>query len=300
MAECTICNICAHGSDIAESKEVVKVRSNVRAHADQSFTVWRCPNCSSLHRKEDVQLAEYYKGYPYDKQSQDFFTRILFSRHLSFLIRSGLKKRDSILDFGCSQGLFVSYLQDHGYPNVCGYDSYVQRSSDKKILSRSYDFIFLQDVIEHLDNPIQLMRSLIDSLNPDGSLFIGTPNAEYIDLSKHEEYIHALHQPYHMHILSERALVDFAKNESLSISKVSKWNYLDTPIPLINTRFMLANMKYSDNTLDAGFEPLRLGQILRTPLLIFHGIIGAVFPYPVGLAVIFKKGKHIACPQKAY
>src|SRR6266567_60264 len=56
------CNICNNTSTPAEE---ASVRSNVRKFRGEQFRIWRCPTCASVHARDDVDLAHYYRDYPF-------------------------------------------------------------------------------------------------------------------------------------------------------------------------------------------------------------------------------------------
>ena len=110
----------------------------------------------------------------------------------------------TLLDYGCNQGLFLLFLNQLGYTNTFGYDPHIAKYSDPKVLNTEYDFITGYDVLEHTDTPNELSAKLSSLLKQHGLLVVGTPNADEVSLSCPESL--ELHQPFHRHILSEKAL----------------------------------------------------------------------------------------------
>lgn len=103
------CRICKKESP---SPEFVRVPGATRDVMADTFTVWRCRDCSTLNALEKVDYAKIYKNYPIQRQSYDFFAKRLFSKRLKILIRLGLKPHHTILDYGCGSGHFVRYLRE--------------------------------------------------------------------------------------------------------------------------------------------------------------------------------------------
>ena len=81
---------------------------------------------------------------------------------------------------------------------------------DLKKYNEKFDMIILSHVVEHLVNPRDQMNSLLESLSPDGKIYIEVPNA-----SKFHEYVD-LHGPYqeinteHINHWTEQSLKNLA------------------------------------------------------------------------------------------
>jgi 2-polyprenyl-3-methyl-5-hydroxy-6-metoxy-1,4-benzoquinol methylase len=95
-----------------------------------------------------------------------------------------------VLDLGCSQGLLARPLRDKGV-RTTGVDvgppervskdleSYHRRDLEEPLElpeGREFDYVVIADVIEHLRNREQLLRSARRHLKPEGRLLISTPN----------------------------------------------------------------------------------------------------------------------------
>jgi 2-polyprenyl-3-methyl-5-hydroxy-6-metoxy-1,4-benzoquinol methylase len=291
MSDCTVCNVCLDRGKLEHSKEVKKISSNVRKFQTEKFTVWRCPYCFSIHSKEDVALREYYKYYPLKQHKLDMWARAAYKNRIRRLVRNGMKKWHSILDYGCGKGLFVSFLREEGFTKTVGYDPYVPEFADETVLDRSYDIIVAQDVIEHDKDPGELMIRLARMLGPEGRLCIGTPDAERIDLLDAEKSALSLHQPYHRHILSKRALTGMGRNIGLTaLSTYHRW-YYDTVYPTINYRFLQTYIQKAGNVLDVAVEAPRIWLVLTSPLLLFYALFGYLFPLKTEMMVFFHRSQ---------
>lgn len=99
-------------------------------------------------------------------------------------------KSKSVFDFGCGTGGTSRTLAQMG-ARITAFDIkpevkqfinhsnivFVNRANEiLQLKSEKYDIIILQDVIEHVPNPDQLMRQLKHKLKPDGMIYISTPN----------------------------------------------------------------------------------------------------------------------------
>jgi 2-polyprenyl-3-methyl-5-hydroxy-6-metoxy-1,4-benzoquinol methylase len=254
------------------------VRSNVRRFKSESFRVWRCANCRSLHSAGNIDYDRYYKDYPIKRQVLDFCTRRLFASRLANLTRAGLKSSHSILDYGCGNGAFVRYLRERGFVHAQGFDPYSTEFSNRDVLSRTYDCVTSQDVIEHVpDLPAYLDELAALVRRPGGMLAIGTPNAEHIDLNDSIDQVGQLHQPFHRHILTGTALTRMLERRDFTITAVVPRFYIDTWIPFVNSPFVFRYMAAIDGTVDASLDPIRLDVILRSPKLLWYGLFGRLY-----------------------
>lgn len=281
------CPLCFDEID-ARHAPTAHVPSNVRAHIDETFPVWRCPACNSLHAASEVDLDHYYREYPYQNHKEDLLRDLILRRQTRRLRQAGMTRDDAVLDFGCGSGLLVNHLRRAGYRDVAGYDSYTPPFDDASVLGRAYDVVHAQDVIEHVDDPRASFAEMVGLLKPGGLLCIGTPNADAVDLADVLPTIHTLHQPYHRHILSRRALGTLAEDHGLKIVAQYRAAH-DTPWPFINLRFFRHYAELNDNTLDLGFEDYHITPRLFTPRSLFFALFGSMLPPVSEMLVIFRK-----------
>jgi SAM-dependent methyltransferase len=269
------CPVCLHSRVPAE---IGRVRCNVRRFRDRSFLVWRCAHCRSLHCEQVENLADYYDNYPIRNQELDYFLRAWYRVILSRLVKAGLNKQDRILDFGCNKGLFIQFLEENGYRNCFGYDPYVDRFKSKDVLKTQYDMVVSLDVIEHDENPREFLSRFRELLKPNGRLCLETPNADGIVLAETEEYLHALHMPYHIHILAWQALVDLCGEQGLyPVATYDRW-YMDSWPPGTARRLFETLMRFGGNDLDAGYEPPRFDLFFKHPVLFSYLFFGYFLP----------------------
>jgi len=286
MDERAACDLCGRGT-FAEATDIGRVRSNVREFRDETFTVWRCNACGSIHSLEQIDYARYYANYPLQRQKLDWFARTLFASRLRILLRAGFERHHSLLDYGCGNGAFVRFLIERGYRLAVGYDPYSQGNCDRSVLDRPYDFVAAQDVIEHVPDPKALVCDLSRLVaRPGGVLALGTPNADHIDLHRGLDAVGQLHQPHHRHIFSEKQLRAVVEEARLRVDRVFRRFYVDTPLPFANSRFLFRYMEAIDGTVDAGFDPIALRRVLTSPRLLFFGLLGGWLPPKKDMLVI--------------
>jgi 2-polyprenyl-3-methyl-5-hydroxy-6-metoxy-1,4-benzoquinol methylase len=105
-------------------------------------------------------------------------------------IVESIRPGSRVLDLGCSQGLLARPLLEKGVRMVgvdagpaerlaAELEAYYRRDLDQPLelpLERSFDYVVVADVIEHLRNRTQLLRGARRFLKEDGRLIISTPN----------------------------------------------------------------------------------------------------------------------------
>ena len=102
-------------------------------------------------------------------------------------------KNKKILDFGCGSNFFelkkrysncskVTLIDKLGEPFKDGNTEFLNYKDlnelndlDKKIINKDYDLIFLLAVIEHLDEPENVIKILKKKISDNGTIFITAP-----------------------------------------------------------------------------------------------------------------------------
>lgn len=156
-----------------------------------------CPNCDHIYLSNPLNnefLIKYYTNYPANTLSwhnteSEFYERI-YNKGLSMLNPNN--KELSLLDIGCSSGLFLSHASKHGYqgygiePNLLE-RTYALNNGIKVIGSElsdidtknKFDVITLWDVLEHIKNPIEYISSFRKYLSGlDACVFIQVPSCD--------------------------------------------------------------------------------------------------------------------------
>ena len=76
------CNVCGLDEADAADVETASVPSNVRAFRNESFRIWRCRSCSTIHARDDVDLEHYYTSYPFHALPVDWRLRVMYRQQL--------------------------------------------------------------------------------------------------------------------------------------------------------------------------------------------------------------------------
>ncbi len=150
--------------------------------------------------------------------------KLLFPLSLYFDAKSrhifSLNKRPGkLLDIGCGNGEFLKFADRYGWRVVgvdfdgeavrearsCGLDA---RLGDIDVIDRGerYDFISLSHVIEHVYDPVELLRSCYSLLNHGGVLWLETPNIESMGYAYYKSNWRGLEPPRHIMLFNIKSL----------------------------------------------------------------------------------------------
>lgn len=288
------CLICDRRISLNDESLFATFPCNVRAFKEETFKVWRCPNCRSIHCLDSVALADYYAKYPFAQARLTFPLRLCYRNLCRQLTKHGFSQSHSLLDYGCASGTFIKYLQQRGFPNCFGYDPYASQDglgNPATLQQGPFDYILLQDVIEHVEDPNQLLNQLDALLSPGGYVLIGTPNAAKIDLAQPSlsDYYNPVHAPYHIHIYTQESLEFLGRKQGWEPVDFFGRPYHDTLWFGLNSRAWNEYQRLCDGTLDVVYESIKTKEALTSLKFIFYALFGYWLSFRTEMAVMFHK-----------
>jgi 2-polyprenyl-3-methyl-5-hydroxy-6-metoxy-1,4-benzoquinol methylase len=283
-----VCQMCGYKTSSPSSRDSGLARGNTDRFKDALYHLWKCPECKTIHSIDPVDYRDIYSDYPLNKRKLDIYARGTLNNLLRRLKHEGLKKNDSILDYGCGNGVFVEFLKLKGFSNVAGYDPYVAEFAN---LSEDelFDCVAANDVIEHVESPRDLIKDCVIRLKPGGLLYIGTADSEGVDMNNLEPHIMRLHQPFHRIIITGESLQTIGRETGLDLIRTYRRSYMDTLIPFVNYRFLDEFSKALGHNMDHMLDPAAGRVIIRKPYLLFYAYFGYFFPSAHEPAIILKK-----------
>jgi SAM-dependent methyltransferase len=281
------CKICGYMTDCPDPRELGEARGNTERFRDTRFRLWKCPKCLSIHSIDPVDFRDLYADYPLSRRRLDVFAKGTIKSLLGRLVRAGLSRSDSILDYGSGHGIFVDYLQQRGYRDVTGYDPYVPAYAERPY--RLFDCVVANDVIEHVPDPRATLKECADLVKPGGILYLGTADSEPVEMDNLEPHLMRLHQPFHRVIITEKSLHELGLETGFSIERTYRRSYMDTLMPFSNYRFLDEFNKALGHNLDRAFDPDAGKVVLSKPRLLFHALFGYFFPSAYEPAIILRR-----------
>jgi SAM-dependent methyltransferase len=171
----------------------------------QDYVLYLCPHCrfafvgNPSTDYDQIYTLDYYKGQGADpltdyfgelEQPQKTIRRYEWRGIASIVSQlHPLSAETKWLDFGCGNGGLVRWVKSHQGCDIVGFEegaiAEISRSQGIPILtaealaaqSNCYDVITAIEVLEHVDEPIGVLKQLFGLLKPGGVFFYTTGNA---------------------------------------------------------------------------------------------------------------------------
>jgi 2-polyprenyl-3-methyl-5-hydroxy-6-metoxy-1,4-benzoquinol methylase len=151
-------------------------------------------------------------------------------------------KNGRALDIGCGNGYFLSLLKKHGWSvegvevsetaaknaeAAFGVTVHVGSLEDLAFKSRSYDFINMSHVIEHVYDPVALLKKVAKLLAPGGVLYVETPNINSAGFKVCRELWFPLETPRHLWLFCPETLNMALSSAGLKVTKLTTVGFKD-------------------------------------------------------------------------
>ena len=163
------------------------------------FSYYRCPECGLLYcptHLEESQLDELYRDQPENMEDAPLTARLRTQRDYFRLLRSRSPMTAGYLELGTDVGLFVQHCVaegrfDHYWlfePNESVHAALRPRLAGRPYTLRRFfeagevpagkvSTAVMIHVLDHVLNPVELLRSVAATLQPGGVLFVVTHDA---------------------------------------------------------------------------------------------------------------------------
>jgi SAM-dependent methyltransferase len=172
------------------------------ATSDQTFLAVRCPRCQLVYLDPRPVAAElpriypdHYHAFAFDEEGFGLVHRVRSRLEAARLLRAGrgLPADATVLDVGCGDGFHLDLLRRHGPPGwrLLGVDTDeravtaarargldVRRTTieDADIPEGSVDLVLCIQTVEHVADPVALLRAIRRVLRPGGRVYLITDN----------------------------------------------------------------------------------------------------------------------------
>jgi 2-polyprenyl-3-methyl-5-hydroxy-6-metoxy-1,4-benzoquinol methylase len=125
-----------------------------------------------------------------------------------------------ILDIGCGNGAFLSFMKEIGWKTFGteisrkavevalknGHEVFEGNISDANYSDNFFDTVTLNNVFEHIPEPAEFIREIYRVLKPGGELIIGVPNFSSYSRKIFKSYWAGLLVPEHLHHFTGKSL----------------------------------------------------------------------------------------------
>lgn len=219
------------------------------------FTLMRCPDCGHAFLECDftpVQLSELYTDY-YPRRT---FNVAQFKPHaeagcmtawfngLNGSAFRSVPRNVRVLDVGCGFGQSLGYHAARGcdvygveadenisrVADKFGFKVHVGLFDDSIYETGFFDYVTMDQVIEHVNDPISILRGVSRILKSGGTAILSTPNACGWGAKLFGRRWINWHAPYHVQFFSRHSLQQAAEQSGLVVSDIktitnSEWLY---------------------------------------------------------------------------
>ena len=219
------------------------------------FTLMRCANCGHAFLDCDMtpsQLGELYTNY-YPRKTFDLTECTpeaekiglgAWFNGLNSSVFRKVPKNVRVLDVGCGFGQSLGYHTARGcdvygveadenirrVAEKFGYKVHVGLFDDSIYEPEFFDYVTMDQVIEHVTDPLSTLRGVARILKPGGTAIFSTPNADGWGAKIFGRRWINWHAPYHVQFFSRHSLSLAAKQAGLVVAEIktvtnSEWLY---------------------------------------------------------------------------
>jgi SAM-dependent methyltransferase len=194
---------------LCSSSEHKKILCKVTLNAGTHYDLAECPACGVIMfdpLPSPAQLADFYSAAYYDfDRFREEGKGMAFARKLTKWQKTG-----RLLDVGCATGFFIHGIRKNSAWEVFGTDfgeTAVRFANEKLGLdvkqgnlidiafpAKFFDFIHINNVLEHVLRPVEMLEESRRILKPDGKLYLSVPNGT-VDSRDLVDFYTDEHQP---------------------------------------------------------------------------------------------------------
>ena len=232
------------------------------------YDVSECVDCeiAMIHPlPSDAELTRLYSCGNYRTSEGKRFgplieTLVLFGRILKRRSINRFVKPGKILDIGCGRGLFLDVMRRGGWRAI-GTElnketaSYAIKVYDLKILvggiiqhqlpDAGLDAININQVLEHLKNPREVIEECHRILRKDGLLVISVPDLRSPQFTLGKENWFLLDLPFHLFHFTEEGLGKLLEKNGFKVKEVKRFNLEYSPFGWLQTLLNVSGIRFN-------------------------------------------------------
>lgn len=218
----------------------------------------KCSKCKTLFcspRPTEELLVEYYANFEAPEYWSELLLKTDTSRKLLqhrprvekivALLKEKFAKREvAAVDLGAGTGAFALALRDSGFfrkviavdfskecVQACakrGLEAHQGTVDD--VIEDSIGLLTMNDLIEHLSEPLLFLKKCYSIIAPKGMIAIATPNGEGFDFQLMKEKTVNITPPEHLNYFNPYSIKELMRNAGFHVIKVETPGILDTQI----------------------------------------------------------------------
>ena len=234
------CPICKH----VKIKMIIQLFDDRYAYPGL-FTLMKCMSCDHAFLNCDLttnQLTDLYTNY-YPRKYFDIEHYLPYTEKRGFyswfngLSCSAFRwvpKNVRVLDVGCGFGESLGYHSARGCDvygveadenirrvvDKFGYKVHVGLFDDKMYPAGLFDYVTMDQVIEHVTDPSSTLRGVARILKPGGKVILSTPNANGWGAKCFGRRWINWHTPYHLQFFSTQSMQIVAEQSGFELTEV--------------------------------------------------------------------------------
>ena len=156
-----------------------------------TLPIYRCLDCKFEFCPEAIDLNSMYENMEDDSYIETSKSRSIQAKKIAQYSDKILKENSKLLDIGCGSGLLVKEFDDLNHESYGLEPSNFLAKEGKKDnlkiyqgtlddfnFSKEFSFISLIDVIEHVQNPGDVLNQIHEALDEDGYFLVITPRRD--------------------------------------------------------------------------------------------------------------------------
>ncbi len=155
--------------------KICKKKADCYSEGEEMPIYYWCINCGYISIEEDKIISREEEKERYLKHENTIDNKgyvNMFEEFIQKTITPYSKGRNTVLDFGCGSGaVLAALLRGKGY-GVDIYDIYF--APEKVYKNKNYDIITATEVLEHIKNPLSILKLLKNHLTKKGIIALMT------------------------------------------------------------------------------------------------------------------------------
>ena len=254
------CSFCKKSNFISVLKNITKFAG--------SYNISECIECEVAMTHpfpSEEDLAKLYSCGNYRTSKGKRFGLLIES--LIHLGRIRKRKRISqfikpgkILDIGCGRGLFLDVMRRGGWDAIgtelneetafyaiqrYGLEILSGSITHHKLPAESLDAININQVLEHLKNPHEVIKECYRLLKKGGVLIISVPDIRSPQFTIGKENWFLLDLPFHLFHFTEKGLVGLLQNNRFIAKRIKRFSLEYCPFSWLQTLLNISGIRFN-------------------------------------------------------
>lgn len=215
--------------------------------SNKEYNLIKCKNCGLIFvNPQPKNISDLYPEEQYGfysntskktnsklnllKPTWRLFIRLIFGKNPWMIHPTG---NSSVLDIGCATGLYLKNMKDLGW-NTLGIEpskkaarmaknnsiKVINTSFENAKISKKFDLITIQYVIEHFTDPKKALIKAHALLKENGTLILSTPNTDSIEYKIFKDNWGAFEVPRHLFLFNKKNIQMLLKKTGFREIKV--------------------------------------------------------------------------------